>query len=115
MGFLVLSFFQLILVVPPKLTLDVVNKGLRASNVLSEEGFKFWPRDGNGAFVAALVLSLSEADRTMKEDDGKGGTIYPYGAWDFEIILTLLTKMVAIHVGFSGVGFRGSSLKWTLL
>ena len=74
------GFFQLVLGVPPKLTPDAVNKGLRASEVLSEEGLEFWPRDRSGAFVAALVLSLSEADGATEEGGGEGGTIHPGGA-----------------------------------
>ena len=62
----------------------------------------------------ALVLSPSEADRTMEEGGGEGGTIHPNDAWGFEIILTLLTTVVAIHVRFSRVGFRGPNLEWVL-
>ena len=40
MGYPVSDFFQLVLGVPPKLTPDAVNKGLRTSEVLSEEGFE---------------------------------------------------------------------------
>ena len=61
------GFFQLVLGVPPKLTPDAVNEGLRASEVLSEEGFELWPRDRSGALVAALVLCPSEADGATEE------------------------------------------------
>ena len=59
-------------------------------------------------------MSSSEADGTTEEGGGKGGTIHPRGVGGFEIILTLLIKMVVIHVGFSGVGFQNPSLKWAL-
>ena len=64
--------------------------------------------------MAAFVLSPSEADRTTEKGSSKEGTIYPCDARSFEIILTLLTKVVAIHVRFSGIGFRGLSLEWAL-
>ena len=55
--------------------------------------------------MAALVLSSSEADGTTEKSGGEGGIIHPCGAGGFEIILTLLTKIVAIHMRFSGVSF----------
>ena len=74
------GFFQLVLGVLPKLTSDAVNKGLRASEVFSEEGLELGPRDRSDALVAALVLSISEADGTTEKSGGKGGTIHPCGA-----------------------------------
>ena len=40
MGCLVLGFFQLVLGVPPKLTLDIVNEGLGAPEIFLEEGLE---------------------------------------------------------------------------
>ena len=80
MGCPISDFFQLILGVLPKLTPDAVNEGLKASEVLSEEGLELWPRDRSGALVATLVLGPSEADGTTEECGGEGGTIYPCGA-----------------------------------
>ena len=57
------------------------------------------------------MLSPSEADKTTEEDGGERGKIHPYGAGGFEIIFTLLTKVVTIHVRFSGVGLQGPSLE----
>ena len=111
---LVLDFFQLVLGILPKLTPDAINKSLGASKIFSEEGLEIWLCDESGAFVAALVLNLSEADGTTEEDDGKKGTIHLHGAWGFKIILTLLTKMVAIYVRFSAIDLRGPSLEWAL-
>ena len=108
------GFFQLVLEVLPKLTPNTINEGLGTPEILLEESLELWPRDKSGAFVAAFVLSPSKADGTTEEDGGKEGTIYLCGARDFEIILTLQTKIVAIHVGFFGVGFRGLSLEWAL-
>lgn len=44
-----------------------MNKGLKSSKVLFEEGFEVRPPDKIGAFVTALVLSPFEADRAMEE------------------------------------------------
>ena len=66
-------------------------------------------------FCGGACVSPSEADSATEKCGGKRGTIYLCGAWSFEIILTLLTKVVAIHVRFSGIGLRDSSLKWPLL
>ena len=114
MGSPVSDFFPLVLGVLFKLTPDAVNKSMRAFEVLLEENFELWPQDRSGAFVAALVLSLFEADGITEEDDGKKDMIYPYATWGFKIIFTLLTKMVAIYVKFSGVDFQGFSLEWAL-
>ena len=108
------GFFQLVLGVLSKLTSDTVNKSLEAPEIFPEEGIEFWPRDGSDAFVTLLVLSLSKADGATEEDGGKRDMIHPYGAWGLKIIFILLTKVVAIHVRFSGIGFRGPSLKWAL-
>ena len=99
----------------PKLTSDTVNEGLGTPEILPKENLELWSRDGSGAFVVALVLSLSEADRTTEKGGGKGDTIYPCGAGGIKIILTLLTKVVVIHVRFSGISFWGPSLEWALL
>ena len=77
---LVSGFFQLVLGVPPKLTLDAVNKSLGASKVLLKEGFELWLRDGSSAFVAAFVLSSSEADGITEKGGNKGDTIHLCGA-----------------------------------
>ena len=104
------GLFQLVLGVPSKLTPDIVNKGLRIPEVLSEEGFELWPRDQSGALVAALVLSSSEADTATEEWGCKWGTIHLGGAWSFEMVLIMLTKVIAIHVRFLWIGLRGLAL-----
>ena len=113
-GGIVLSFFQLVLKVLSKLTPDAIDKGLGVPKVLSNEVFELRSRDRSGAFVTALALGLSEADGATEKNSGKGATIYPCDAWSFEIILTLLTKVIAIHVRFSEIVFQGPSFKWML-
>lgn len=64
---LVSSFFQLILGVPYKLILNIVNKSLGISEVYQEEGFELGPRNWSGVFMAALVLNPSEPNGATKE------------------------------------------------
>ena len=80
MGCPVLSPFQLILGVLSKLTPDTFNKGMRASEVLSEEEFELRQLNRNRNFIAALVLSLYEADRATEKCGSKGDIIHPYSA-----------------------------------
>ena len=61
------SLFLLVLGVLPKLTPDTVNEGLGTPKILSEEGLELWLRDGSGAFVATLVLSLPNAHGAMEK------------------------------------------------
>ena len=98
-----------------KLTPNAINKSLGISKIFLEESLKVGPRDRSGALVAALMLGSSEANSATKEYGSKGGTIHPCGTSDFEIILTLLIKVVAIYVGFSGLSLRGPSFEWLLL
>ena len=114
-GGVVLTFFQLILGVPSKLTPDTINKRLGVCKVLLEESLELWPRDWSGALIRALVLGSSKADGAAEEGGGKRGIINLYNVWCFEIILTFLIKVIAIYVRFSGIGIWGPSLEWVLL
>ena len=71
-----MSRFQLVLGVPSKLTLDAINKDLRVFEVFLEESLKVKPRDRSGAFVAALMLGLFEANSATKIYGSKRGTVY---------------------------------------
>ena len=57
------------------------------------------------------MVGLSESDGAAEKSDSKRGTIYPYDPRCLKIILTLLTKVVAIHVRFSGIDIWGLSFK----
>lgn len=50
-----------------KLTLYVVDKGLRISKIFSKKSFELWPRDCGSVFVTVLMLGQSEANNAMKE------------------------------------------------
>ena len=102
---LVSGFFQLILGVFSKLIPNIVNKDLRIPKILLEKDFEFWPHDWSNALVAALVLSPSKVDGTMKKRGCKWGTIHSGSTWNFKMVLTLLTKVIAIHVRFPWISF----------
>ena len=101
--------------VPFKLTLDTVNKGLRASKVPTEEGFELRSNDRGGIFVAALVLSPFEADKATEKGSNKRSIVYLCGAWGFKMVFSLLTKVVTIYMGFILINFQGPSLKKAFL
>ena len=111
----VLGFFQLIWGVSSKLTLNVVNKSPRIPKNFLEEGFEFWLCDQSGTLVTALMLSLSKADSAIEEWGYKWGMIHLGGAWSFEIVFILLTKVIAIHIRFFWIGFQRSSFKQMFL
>lgn len=53
--------------VPPKLTSDTVNKGLKTFKVLSEEGFEIRLRDLSCALMVVPMLSLFEANKATEK------------------------------------------------
>ena len=71
MGGIILRFFYLVLGVPFKLAPDTINKSLEVPKVLLEEGLVLKLCDRSSAFVAALVLGLSEADNVAEESSSK--------------------------------------------
>ena len=108
------NFFQLVLRVFSKLAPDTIDKSLGVPKVFLEEVLKLRPRDWSSAFMVALVLGPSETDGATEKNGGKENTIHFYGAWSLEIIFTLLTKVIAIYVRFSGIGLRGLSFEQAL-
>ena len=62
-----------------------------------------------------FLVGSSQADDVTEEDCGKWGTIHPYGARYLEIIFTLLIKMIAVYMGYFGIGIRGPSFEWAIL
>ena len=74
-----------------------------------EKGFELRPYDRGGTLVAAFVLSLFGADKATQERNGKRNTVYACGARGFEVIFTLLIKVVAIYVGFTLIDLRDPS------
>ena len=64
---IVLSFFELVLEVTFKLTLDVVNKSLKIYKVFLEKDFENEPCDRSSAFVMAYILSPFETNEITKK------------------------------------------------
>lgn len=64
---LLLSFFQLVLEVSSEVTLDIVNKSLKAFEVLPKESFEVGLCNRRDALVAALVLGPLDIDRVTKK------------------------------------------------
>lgn len=62
----VLGVFQLILEVPFKFTLDIVDKSLGVPMVLSKEGFEVKPHNRNRALITAFMLGLSEINNATE-------------------------------------------------
>ena len=60
------SSFQLVLGIPSKLTPDAINKSLEVLKVFSEEIFEVGLHDQSDVLVAALLLSLCEADNATE-------------------------------------------------
>ena len=73
--------------------------------ILMKEGLELWLRNESGTFMVVLILSPSEIDRTTKEWGCKRGTIHPGNARDFEIVLILLTEVVAFYVRLIPINF----------
>ena len=61
-GGVISSFFQLVLGVPSKLILDIIDKGLEISKVFLKENLTIKSHNRIDAFVAAFILKLSEAN-----------------------------------------------------
>lgn len=77
---IVSNLFQLILGILSKLISDTNNKGLVVSEIFLEKSFKVRPRDRNGIFVTALMLSSSETNSATEVKSSKQGAIHPDGA-----------------------------------
>ena len=58
------------------------------------------------------MLSPFKADNTIKKWGCKWGTIHSNRMRNFEIIFTLLIKMIVIYMKFPWIGFWRSNLKW---
>ena len=89
---------RLVLRIPPKLAADTVCKGSVVSEVCSKEALEFRPSDWSLFHGATLVLMPSLGHRTAQKRGGKRDAVGPVGSGGFKVILTLLTKAVAVQV-----------------
>lgn len=100
--------------VSPELTLNIVNKGLNTPEIFKEEGSELRSYDKSSALVVVFMLSPSEVDGATEKSGGKKDTMHSCSTKNFEVILTLLTKVVVIYVRFLQVSLRVFSLEWAL-
>lgn len=93
-------FFLLMFGIPLDLGLDDSHKRGGFSKVLAEKGFEFASsrRDSIVFFNLSLVLLPAEVDFVLKERGRKGDAFVARGSGYVEIVLTLSTEVVAIHV-----------------
>lgn len=63
---IVSGFFQLVLEVLSQYILNIVDNNPRISEIPSEKSFEVRPYDKSSAFMAALILSLFEANSVTK-------------------------------------------------
>ena len=82
--------------------------------VFSKEGFKVRLCDGNGVFITMFILNLFDINKATEKWGSKQDTNHPNSARGFEMVLTLLTKVVAFYVKLAPVGFQDPSLKKAL-
>ena len=113
MGCPVEDFLLLVLGVPLELFQVGVHKGLWVTQVLSEKCLELVPRNRDRGFgiMSLLVLLPAEADLVPQEKRGKGNPGRSHGSSGSKIVLTLLTKVVAVHVRLSAVYVRGIGLQ----
>ena len=73
-----------------------------------KEGLELLPGDRNCAFslMLPLVLLLTEVDAVTQERCCKENTIGALGPGGGKMILTLLTEVIAFHVGLTTIDVR---------
>ena len=91
-----------------------VHKSLGVTQTSAEERLELVPYDRGSAVgvVLPLVLLPTEADSVPKEGRSKKNLIGPPSSSGGKVVLTLLTKVVAFHMGIfamhvRGMGFQG--------
>ena len=107
------DFLLLILGVPLELSPIGVHKGLGVTQTPEEECLEFVPCDQDRGFgvISPLVLLPAEADPVPQERRGKGNLGRSCGSSSSKIVLTLLTKVVAVHMGLSAIYVREMGLQ----
>ena len=75
---------------------------------MTKEGFKLLLGNGDCAFSLMLLLVLlpTEVDAVAKERCCKGNAVGTLGPGGGKVILTLLTEVIAFHVGFTTIDVR---------
>ena len=107
------DFLQLVLGVSLDLPPVGIHKGLGVTQAPTEERLELVPRDRDRGLcvMSPLVLLPAEADPVSEEKRGKGNLGRPRSSSGSKVVLTLLTEVVAVHVGLSAVYIRGAGLQ----
>lgn len=100
-----MNFFQLILGVLLNLFLIAVHKSLGVPQAPAEKCLKLVPYDLDGVIcvLLPLVLLLAEADLVLKKERNKKNLLSLSSSNSSKIVITLLTEVIALHVGLSVV------------
>ena len=107
------DFLLLVLGVPLKLFPISVHKGLAVTQATAEECLEFvlCDRDGDFGVMSPLVLLPAEANLIPQEGCGKRNLGRSRSSSISKIVLTLLTKFVAVYVGLSAIYVRETGLQ----
>ena len=103
MGRFVEDFLQLVLGVSLDLPLVGIHKGLGVTQAPTKECLEFVPGNRNKSVgvMSPLVLLPAEANPVPKKRRSKKDPGRPRSSSGSGIVLTLLTEVVAVHVGLS--------------
>ena len=73
-----------------------------------KKGLEFLPSNGDCVFslMLPLVLLPIEVDAITQERCCKRNAVGAFGSGGGKVILTLLTKVIAFHVGFTTIDVR---------
>ena len=96
----ILYFLLLVLGIPLDLGPDASHERGGFSETLPEKGLEFVPNRRNGivAFHLSFVLLPAEVNPISKERGREEDAFVARGSGRVEIILTLLTKIIALHM-----------------
>ena len=96
----ILYFSLLVLGIPLDLGPDASHKRVGFFKALAEKSLGFVPsrRDGTVIFNLGLVLLPAEVDLVPEERGREGDTLVARGSGRVEIVPTLSTEVVALHV-----------------
>lgn len=96
-----MNFFLLVLRISLDFGPDAGQKNGRFSEILPEKSFKSVAsrRDGTLIFNLVLKLLLMEVDLILEEQNYKKDALGAHSISRIKIILTLSTKIVALHAG----------------
>ena len=93
-------FLLLVLEIPLDLGPDASHEQGGFLETLPKKGLKFVPSRGDGivAFHLSFVLLLAEVNPISKERGRKGDAFMARGSGRVEMILTLSTEIIALHM-----------------